>query len=142
MVEAATEGAKPVLWNGESAVQRKPLAFEQINRPSVMSPWEIRRHIDYVLDHAPRTEQTEAVAKRLDRFVSGWHGAWSQFGTSDQGLPTYRELIKRIRGDLISWNAQEIVLQNEQALGVTIDALILRNAVSPIPAASMTVKRK
>ena len=135
LVEAATEGSNPVLWNGESAVQRRPLAFEQINRPSVMSPWEIRRHIDYVLDHAPRTEQTDAVAKRLDRFVSGWHGAWSQFGTSDQGLPTYRELIKRIRGDLISWNAQEIVLQNEQALGATIDGLILRNAVSPVPGA-------
>jgi len=112
---------------------RKPLTYEQINRPKVMSPWEMRRHVDYVLDHAPADAQNGQVARRLDRFLSAWHAAWARFGTSDEGLPTYRGLIDDMRGYLKSANAHQIILRNNQGLAFVIDALVLWNAVSPVP---------
>ena len=75
----------------------------------------------------------DAVAKRLDRFITAWHAAWARFGTSDEGLPTYRALIEGMRGELKAANAHEIVLRNKQGLAFVIDALVLWNAVSPVP---------
>lgn len=128
LVEAA--GESPELWAGSEGL-RPELAYEQVNRPKVMSPWEMRQHVDYVLDHAPAEAREGKLAKRLDRFITSWHAAWAQFGTSDEGLPTYHELIGRMRGDLAELNAQEVKLQNQQGLGFVLDALVLWNAVDP-----------
>jgi hypothetical protein len=129
LVDAAesqgTQGAD--IWSGTGS--HRSLAFEQINRPKVMSPWEMKQHVDYVLDRAPPEARTGALGKRLDRFITGWHAAWAEFGTSDEGLPTYHALIERMRADLVSLNAQQFKLQNQQGLGFVIDALVLWNAV-------------
>ena len=120
------------IWNdGAGAVGRPPLAFEQFNRPKIMSPWEMKQHIDYVLDHAPPEARVGGLAKRLDRFLTGWHAAWAQFGTSDEGLATYQALIQQMRVELTSLNAQQIKLENEQGLGFVLDALVLWNAIAP-----------
>ena len=126
LVEAAEGGTAP-----PAAGERKPLSFEQINRPKIMSPWEMQQHIDYVIEHVPSDARVGDVAKRLDRFVASWHGAWSRFGTSDEGLPTYGSLVNQMRGELQACNAQQIKLDNQQGLGFVIDALVLRNAVAP-----------
>ncbi len=130
LVDAASTGdlREAAIWDGRAA---QPLAFEQFNRPKVMSPWEMQQHIDYVLDHAPPEAREGLLAKRLDRFVTGWNAAWSQFETSDEGLPTYHALIQQMRKELGSLNAQQIKLQNEQGLGFVLDALVLWNAVAP-----------
>jgi hypothetical protein len=136
LVDAAYAGTKPPseASSGANGKADRTLAFEQFSKPKVMSPWELKQHIDYVLDHAPREAPTAPVAKRLDRFISAWHAAWSQFGPSDDGLPSYRSLVERLRGELKTLNADRIVLRNDQQLGFTIDAFILRNAVAPATA--------
>jgi hypothetical protein len=132
LVEAvSTVDPRDVPIREHESQARPELAFEQFNRPKVMSPWEMKQHIDYVLDHAPPEARGSLLAKRLDRFVTGWHAAWSQFGTSDEGLPTYHSLIQQMRSELASLNAQQIKLQNEQGLGFVLDALVLWNAVAP-----------
>ena len=131
LVEAASERVEPERWEGNSG-DRPPLAYEQVNRPKIMSPWEMRQHIDYVLDHAPAEAQSGELAKSLDRFIMDWHAAWAQFGTADDGLPAYRSLIDRMRSQLAALNAQQIKLQNQQGLGFVIDALVLWNAI-PMP---------
>jgi len=119
-------------WAGRDPKQpRPPLAFEKINRPKVMSPWEMRQHVDYVLDHAPPEVRAGTLAKRLDRFITSWHAAWAQFGTADEGLPTYQALVGGMRGELTSLNAQQFKLENQQGLGFVLDALVLWNAVEP-----------
>ena len=134
LVDAASDADRreAEIWKGGAGpVGRPPLAFEQFNRPKIMSPWEIKQHFDYVLDHAPPEARVGAVAKRLDRFLAGWHAAWAQFGTSDEGLATYQALIQQMRTELISLNAQQFKLENEQGLGFVLDALVLWNAVTP-----------
>ena len=93
----------------------------------------MKRHVDYVLDHAPADAQNGPVARRLDRFIAAWHAAWARFGQSEEGLPTYRALIEDMRGELKASNAHQIVLRNNQGLAFVIDALVLWNAVSPVP---------
>jgi len=114
----------------DGAAARNPLTFELLNTPKVMSPWEMRQHLDYLLDHAAPGAEIGVVVKRLDRFISAWQGAWSRFGTSDEGLPMYRGLIEGMRGELRSMDPNAIVLRNQQTLVFTIDALVLRNAVA------------
>lgn len=131
LVEAGLAGKQPQeVWRGMNGAH-PGLAYEQVNRPKVMSPWEMKQHVDYVFDHAPPETREGKLAKRLERFIAGWHGAWAQFGTSDEGLPTYRRLIENMRADLTTLNAQQVKLQNQQGLGFVLDALVLRNAVSP-----------
>jgi hypothetical protein len=138
LVEAAETRAtvQTELWDGiAGSSDRPPLAYEQINRPKVMSPWEMRQHVDYVLDRAPPEARSSVLARRLDRFITGWHAAWAQFGTSDEGLPSYHALVESMRRELTSLNAQQFKLENQQGLGFVIDALVLWNAVAlPAPA--------
>jgi hypothetical protein len=134
LVEAAETRAtvQTELWDGiAGSSDRPPLAYEQINRPKVMSPWEMRQHVDYVLDRAPPEARSSVLARRLDRFITGWHAAWAQFGTSDEGLPSYHALVESMRRELTSLNAQQFKLENQQGLGFVIDALVLWNAVAP-----------
>ncbi|HVJ70647.1 MAG TPA: aspartyl/asparaginyl beta-hydroxylase domain-containing protein [Sphingomicrobium sp.] len=142
LVEAAEEAEHrelPICSGNPSSDSRPLLAFEQFNRPKIMSPWEMKQHIDYVMDHAPPEARGGDVERRLDRFLAGWHAAWAQFGTSDEGLPTYQTLIHQMRAELTSLNAQQVKLQNEQGLGFVLEALVLWNAVAP-PAMQQPVR--
>ncbi len=131
LVEAASSGTSvdPTYSNGASEeVDGTSLVFEQLNRPKIMSPWEIERHVDYVFGHAPADARDGGVARGLDHFISDWHATWARFGTSDEGLATYRALIDRMRAELKSSNANQIRLSNKQGLDFVIDALVLWNA--------------
>ena len=136
LVQAATTGIQhqaSLSVRPTSVANSTPLVFELLNRPKIMSPWEVERHVNYIFDHAPADARNGSIARRLDHFISDWHAAWARFGTADDGLETYLTLIDRMRGELQTSNATHIRLRNNQALDFVIDALVLRNAVSPVP---------
>jgi hypothetical protein len=56
------------------------LLFEQVNAPRVMSPWEIRTHVRFLLDNTIPHPLLEPVVRSLDRFMDDWTVAWSRFG--------------------------------------------------------------
>jgi len=140
LVEAASASSEqaPQLWTVGQRSQIGPLAFEQLNVPDVMSPWEIRQHLEFILDGAPAHHLLDRVEKRLDRFAVAWHAAWARFGTSDEGLPEYAAILDRIRTDLQAMGGQQILLRNRVKLGVALEALIFRTALggaaAPAPA--------
>lgn len=111
------------------------LAFERINAPEVMSPWEVRCHIDYVLGHAPTAPNRTAIDERLARFADGWASAWAQHGMSPAGLPDYHRLLGRVQQDLNGLGAGRIRLDNQVPLDRALSELIFRMAV-PAPAAN------
>src|SRR5262249_2032633 len=71
-------------WRRQVALPpgRKPdLAYESQNTPVVMTPWEVRDHIRFLLGEAiPGSPQLQQVAHALNRFSVGWHARWSQYG--------------------------------------------------------------
>jgi hypothetical protein len=108
------------------------LAFEQLNSPKLMSPWELRCHIAYLIGLCEPNAAVAEVEKLLERFTSGWVAAWAVYGEGDPGLPTYRQLVTMIRSDLhnVSGGAS-IVLRNGRFLYHVLDGLLFENAIAP-----------
>ena len=106
------------------------LAFEQINAPKVMSPWEIRCHLAFLKEHALPHPQLDAVFKAFDKFVCAWGAAWARFEASDEGLPTYRELMTSIRRELNDLRGGGIQLDNGKPLYFFVEQLVFIYAIA------------
>lgn len=137
LIEAAHSGAKAsaILVPGTRREDR--LDFEKLNSPKVMSPWEMRCHFAFLAEQVVPHPMFEPVMKRLDRFVCVWASAWARFGASDEGLPTFRQLVASIREELRAIGGGEITLENGRSLYFAMNQLILANATGEpvVPAA-------
>ncbi|TAM96150.1 MAG: aspartyl beta-hydroxylase [Rhodanobacteraceae bacterium] len=69
------------------------LAFESVNVPQVMTPWELRNHIQFILDHVEPHPGLATVQRQAARFVAGWQALWAHYGESRSGWPAYREAL-------------------------------------------------
>ncbi|QXQ05104.1 aspartyl/asparaginyl beta-hydroxylase domain-containing protein [Sphingosinicellaceae bacterium] len=96
------------------------LSFERTNTASLMSPWELRYHVDFLIAEALPGQPIEVVARRLDRLVAGWAGAWARYGSSNEGASTYRELLVVLEADLPRLGGAHLLLRN----GLTVDRQI------------------
>lgn len=105
----------------------RALKFEQHNYPKIMSPWELRCHLDEIIGFAIEAPQLGIVTRRLDRLVAGWTAAWTQFGDSDEGLATYRALLDSVRADLAAIGGETIMLSNTRPLYQVLDKFIFDN---------------
>jgi hypothetical protein len=130
LLEAARQDA-PARTVGKSDVTAATPAFEHYNAPKVMTPWEVRSHIDYLTGHAEPHPLLAQATVCLDRFVAAWHGLWARFGDSDAGVPQYlqlvgatRESLQRIGGD--------VLLDNGAVLYTALDRLVFLNSVAGI----------
>lgn len=107
-----------------------PLDYEQYNYPAVMSPWELRGHVEELLELALDAPQLEPVRRRLDRLIAGWIAAWTRFETQDAGLPTYRALLASARADLDAIGGHAIVMRNSRPLYQVLDKFLFDNLVA------------
>ncbi len=111
VMAAARDGAADTFVE-PGAAPLADLAFEGRNEASVMSPWEVRYHVDFIAEKAEAHPALAAVMRRLDRFVAGWHGAWAQHAAAPSGHAAYRELIAGVEADLPSLGGDRIRLRN------------------------------
>lgn len=88
------------------------LLFEKVNKPGVMTPWEVRSHIAFIAEEARPDPLLPAVLRRLDRFAAGWTGAWAQFGADAAGFDTYRALLASVQRDLDALGGGRLLLDN------------------------------
>lgn len=114
---------------------RDGLVFEQVNAPKVMSPWEIRCHVAFIAEQAVADPLLAPVMRRIDKFVDAWAAVWARFGTADEGIPAYQQLIAVARRDLDGLGGARLVLRNELALCLVLDQLVFQMAVAPPRAA-------
>ncbi|MFL6725023.1 MAG: aspartyl/asparaginyl beta-hydroxylase domain-containing protein [Sphingomicrobium sp.] len=131
LVEAANAGDQDWGTVVPGATPDDQLAFEKLNVPEVMSPWEMRCHGAFLLSQSMAHPKLEAVAELLDHLSDDWAAAWVQFGQDDQGLPTYRRLLMRTRQEMQQAGAGDVLLKNNHPLYVGIERLILRHALAP-----------
>jgi hypothetical protein len=104
------------------------LHFERVNHSTVMSPWEMRCHADFLLEHAVG-EPGEEVRDAIDRFIFRWQAAWTEHGEDETGWPIYRELVRAGRRELTQAGATEVILDNGAPLSRGLDALVLGRAL-------------
>jgi hypothetical protein len=124
-VGAPDQPWKPALTSGTPA-----LRFEQMNQPEVMTAWEMRCHVDYLLGHVASAVPA-GIVKAIERFIFEWHAAWAEHGNSDAGTPGYRTLVRSMREELAELGAGDIQLTNEAPLPRALDALIFSRALGP-----------
>lgn len=106
------------------------LAFEKVNSPRVMSPWEMRCHLAFVSDHAGSEPRIRQVLDRVQRFIDSWAALWARFGADDAGRPAYAELLREVYSDLQPMAAENLQTTNRLPLLKVIDALILQTALA------------
>jgi len=126
--------ASPPGWAARKvapAPDRAPLEFESLNVPVVMSPWEVREHINFLLAEAvPNQPLTVDVARLASRFVHAWRAVWSAYGESEAGWPRYQALLDAFARDLGVLRAGDLRLVNEVDFGECIRAMVLDYALS------------
>lgn len=91
-------------WQAEpvAAVEnhRPELAYESVNVPEVMTPWELQSHLVFLFGEVmPHLELAEAqtISSRL---ISKWKTLWAQYGTARAGWPSYREALNRFNTEM------------------------------------------
>ena len=128
LIEAARGGGgAPAALIEPATRPAGPLRFERINMPLIMSPWEMRGHIAFMLGEVEPGPARDAVARQLERLADGWAALWAEFGDSPDAAPAYRQALAEGRAALVAAGADALALRNElkllfvfvQLIGVT-----------------------
>jgi hypothetical protein len=141
LIDAAQTGSADERMLAPGEADPRTLRFEQVNAPSVMSPWEIRGHLAFIGESVMPHPQLDPVMKRLDRFADGWAALWAQYGTSGQGVAEYRRLLGETHAEMEHLGAGQIRLSNELQLSTVLDQLIFVVAVAQQPFVSEDTQR-
>ena len=125
-------GEPPLFAPGQRRGEK--LAFELVDPARIMSPWELRNHMDFIAGHVLPGPGLDPILKRLDKFAAGWTAAWAQFASSPQGIPTYQRLIESVQRDLGAMGAGLLRLHNQVPLLRALSELIFQVALPQAPA--------
>lgn len=87
------------------------LDYESVNAPVVMTPWEMREHVRFLLGEAEPSAQLVQVESSLLRLCRRWHALWSCYADDAEGWPRYRDLLDE-SGDELEKASAGIVLRN------------------------------
>ena len=109
---------------------RATLDYESFNASDVMTPWELRECIGFLINDAERTPQLPAVHALLMRFARHWHGVWACHGNQASGLPHFRALLKDIQEKLVQSGVAQVRLQNGLGLLAALKAHIFSMALA------------
>lgn len=105
------------------------LALESVNLPDVMSPWEARTHIDFLVGEAERSDALDRFARDVARpFLRDWQATWARFGDSGRGLDDYRALRDRLRAQAQPFEG--LRLRNNVQLVMALHAIVTSNLVA------------
>ncbi len=128
LIDAAQSGdteAIPV----NPGIGQQPLVFETLNAPKVMSPWEMRVHLEFIESLLGEAADSAAqVMRRMSKFVTEWTALWVQYQTSDEGLPAYKSLLASVKSDIAVLRGDAIRMKNNVPLYLALQQLIFLHA--------------
>jgi len=106
------------------------LAYESRNVPTVMTPWELRDHLGFLLKEVtPGHPRAATVAQVLNRFHVSWRALWAQSGDDEATRPAYAALMAQTWADLERLDVDAIPLTNRMALGRCLLTLVFQPAL-------------
>ncbi len=105
------------------------LAYELVNTPLVMSPWELRSMFELLFVDAIPHPQLATMQQLTRRFCNLWQALWAQYGDGPEGRPHFRKaldhFVERVR--LVG---EPIKLRNELTLVKAFMTLVAQRAVA------------
>lgn len=108
---------------------RPALRLESVNLPVVMTPWELRDHIGFVLGDALPNPRLATVHQVCGQFIRLWQSLWALHGEAKTGWPEYRAALDAFDRDLRAC-AMQLPLRNQGGIYECIQALVLKVALS------------
>jgi len=105
------------------------LRLESVNVPVVMTPWELRDHIAFVLGDALPNPRLAQVHQACGQFIRLWQSLWALHGEARSGWPDYRAALDAFDRDLRAC-ALQLPLRNQGGIYECIEALVLKVALS------------
>ena len=107
------------------------LAYESRNTPVVMTPWELRDHLSFLMNEiAPGQPQIGPVGQALNRLRVNWHALWAQHGDAVAARPAYAALLQRTWSTLTAAGVDGLGLRNGMPLAKCLRALIFESALA------------
>ena len=107
------------------------LAYESRNTPDVMTPWELRDHLTFLMSEvAPGQPQMALVGQALNRLRVNWHALWAQHGDAIEARPAYAAVLREAEARIDALGAGDIALHNRMSLGRCLRALIFGSALA------------
>ncbi len=105
------------------------LMFESTNVPVVMTPWEVKEHLTFVLEDALPHPALGNVSQVIGYFHRHWRALWAIFGESSEGWAEYRGSAKAFTEEL-ERIAAGIKLRNGAGLAHAVRRLVTDVAVN------------
>lgn len=79
-----------------------PLAFESVNFPGVMTPWELNEiwaeWMADAYDGPSNVEAIDTMRATMQPILRDWRGTWARYGANAEGGSDYMALLGRLRG--------------------------------------------
>lgn len=105
------------------------LRYESINVPEVMTPWELREHLFFLLGEVRSHPQLAAAQQAVATFLSAWQALWAEYGTSSDGWPAYRQVLDRFE-QAMERHAVSLQMVNGALFMNTLRGMVLRVALA------------
>jgi hypothetical protein len=113
-----------------SATQALPrLSYETNNFPQVMSPWELREILLFILHETPAQDALETTGKIILRFITHWQALWTEHGDQPAAWPLYRDALSAFEVEVAA-PAESLVLINGTAFMAVLNGLLLWPALA------------
>lgn len=106
------------------------LDYESVNVPRVMSPWELREHIVFLLNESQPDQRLQDVQQGLLLFSRRWHALYACHGEQREGWPRYRRLLDETRQDLMARGGEHLRLKNGIRMMLCLESWIFRTALA------------
>jgi hypothetical protein len=112
------------------------LAFESVNLPDVMTPWEIEMRLSFLMGEAGQHPQMPAIRRACARLLREWRAAWARYGESEAGTPEYSRILSQFVAEAQAPSAQ-VRLPNEIVLFNILMSYVGRTALAAAPATAI-----
>ena len=106
------------------------MAYESYNLPTVMTPWELRDHLGFLMIEAGAEPRLAPIGQALNRLRVNWHALWAQAGDQATARPAYAKLLAEAAAKVTALGANEVGLRNSMSLGLCLKALVFDSALA------------
>ena len=105
------------------------LAYEAVNVPTVMSPWELREHIGFLIDESQPGPALAPIQQIAARFTRNWQALWARYGEDRRGWREYRQLLDTFVQE-VEPLARTVTLRNDNPLMRALNGIVTLSALS------------
>ncbi|HEY5971483.1 MAG TPA: aspartyl/asparaginyl beta-hydroxylase domain-containing protein [Pseudoxanthomonas sp.] len=108
------------------------MRFESHNVPRVMSPWELKRHLDFLLDETQPSPSLAMMRRQVEVLYRNWRALWANCADMPGTEPEYRRLFEDFLTK-IKPLAASAVLRNDAPMLPALMIMVARTVAAEGP---------